>query len=195
MPHAPMRSRALATALGLAAVFVTGPALTTPAGAAETYGGGAGFRKARVLPRTSIRVRADFSAARLDPLLARWNRAAGWRLFVRVTTKPDVVFDQGGPTYVAGLPVNTGPFTRCVIHYDRYDRHTLTHELGHCLGLADSVRWQRDMSHWVRPSQCDRPDKPNYRRYRGVMSYCDWWNEGVWFGRDDLALLSRAGYR
>jgi hypothetical protein len=182
-------------AFALAAVLTLMPGTTGTAVAAESYGGGAGFVKARTAPRRSIRVQADFSAKRLAPLLARWNHAAGWRLFVRVTGGGDVRYVRGGQTYVAGLPSNSGPFTRCVIHYDRYDKHTLTHEIGHCLGLSDSVLWQRDMSRWVSASQCDRPDKKYYRRYHGVMSYCDWWDEFHWFGAADRALLRRTHYR
>jgi hypothetical protein len=162
----------------------------------DTYGGGAGFVKARVAAhRVSVRVQADFTASRLTPILNRWNRAAGWSLFVRVTTAPDVRFVRGGPTYVAGLPSNTAPFKSCVVHYDAYDLHTLTHEIGHCLGLSDHVYWQANMSRWVNPSQCDRRDKPLFSAYHGVMSYCDWSTERQWFGAGDVALLHKAGYR
>jgi hypothetical protein len=189
-----LRPRTLRLAAALCGLACAVAATTATGG--DTYGGGAGFVKARVVARrASIRVQSDFTAARLAPILTRWNRAAGWSLFVRVTTAPDVRFVRGGPTYVAGLPSNTAPFKSCVVHYDAYDLHTLTHEIGHCLGLADHVYWQANMSRWVNASQCDRRDKPLYSAYHGVMSYCDWSTERQWFGAGDVALLHRAGYR
>lgn len=186
-------SRARTPLVAVTAALLLSGAL--PAEAGDLYARQAGFAKARVRPRRSITVQADFSKAKLTPLLTRWNNAAGWKLFVPVTRNGDVKFVRGGPTYVQGLPSNTSAFTSCVIHYDAYDKHTLVHEIGHCLGLADSVRWTPDLSRWVNPNQCDRPDKPRYTAYRGVMSYCDWYNEGVWFGMDDKRLLKRTGYR
>jgi hypothetical protein len=189
----PWTSRARVLLAALAALLVLGSA--PPAEAGDLYARHAGFAKARARPRRSVTVQADFAASRLAPLLARWNAAAGWALFVPVARNGDVRFVRGGPTYVQGLPSNTTAFTSCVIHYDAYDTHTLTHEIGHCLGLADSVRWSADMTRWVNPSQCDRPDKAGYSGYRGVMSYCDWHDERAWFGRADRALLKRTGYR
>ena len=190
MPR-PRRARTPLVAVTAAIVL----AAAMPAEAADTYSSSAGFAKARVRPRRSITVQADFAAAKLTPLLSRWNTAAGWRLFVPVARGGDVRFVRGRGTYVQGLPSKTAAFTSCVIYYTGYDKQTLTHEMGHCLGLADSVRWQPNMSRWVNPSQCDRPDKPRYSAYRGVMSYCDWYDERTWFGPADRALLKRTGYR
>jgi hypothetical protein len=189
--HAPRTVRRAVVASLLACAVAA-----TTAHGGDTYGGGAGFAKSRVAARrASIRVQADFGTTKLNPILARWNKAAGWRLFVAVATTPDVKYVRGGPTYVVGLPSNTKPFASCVIHYAAFDQHELTHEIGHCLGLADHVRWVANMTRWINPSQCDRPDKPLYSAYHGVMSYCDWTTERQWFGAGDVALLHRAGYR
>lgn len=65
----------------------------------------------------------------------------------------------------------------CTVHHGDADPDValLIHELGHCLGFADSltVDAYADPRHTHQGMRvCDDPDHPAYSPYAGIMSYC-----------------------
>lgn len=141
-----------------------------------------GFAKAREA-RESLRVCAP-PVIDGPSVIAPWNELAGWRLFVISCDRPDITFVPDAVTWTQATYLK--PFTYCRIHYASPLVRSIQHEIGHCLGFADHVETGNGHGgRWVNPGSC--------AGYRGVMSYCDW-DGRHWFGEDDHAMLSRAGY-
>ena len=102
--------------------------------------------------------------------IRRWNAAVWWPLFTLVSgAGADIVVRPGAATY-------TRPgVAHCEVAVKTNRAVFLTHELGHCLGLADHTA----------PACEDEV-------YRGIMSYC-WLTSRI--AAADLAALGRLGFR
>ena len=102
--------------------------------------------------------------------IRRWNAAVWWPLFTLVAGGgADIVVRPGAATY-------TRPGgTHCEVAVKTNRAVFLTHELDHCLGLADHTA----------PACEDEV-------YRGIMSYC-WLTSRI--AAADLAALGRLGFR
>ena len=112
---------------------------------------------------------AGLDDAQTRDAIRTWNAAVGWDLFALATTPgADVVIAGGDGNYAR-------PSARlCEVTVYNNAAVTISHELGHCLGLADHLA----------PS-CE-PEA-----YRGLMSYCTVQR----INGADLAALRRLGYR
>lgn len=150
------------------------------------FGPAAGWARLpiRVAPHPDIR-----SAVRA------WNLLAGITMFVVTAVGPQVHIEEvaGGWSWVTVDPDYTAEYVSATVHYDpTLGPANLEHELGHVLGLADSVpaAWLAERG-YVNPAVCDDPDHPAYVTYRGVMSACP---GQVRFGVEDLRSLRAAGY-
>ena len=155
----------------------------------------AGFAKAKLPNHESITVcDASGLGVRVGDIIAPWNRIAGWSLF-RAQCPGDVTFQKAGATWVQPLPSATEPFSACIIWASTRDTKTMRHEIGHCLGIVDSIYSSMDATYYVNPAVCDNPADPRYSAYKGTMSYCNFNQVWRWFGADDVATLTGAGYR
>jgi len=168
----------------------------------------AGFKRAIYPNRMSIRVQYS-STNDIDEkaVIAAWNRAAGWRLFRLSNYKPHVTFvkDRTIPVAHAWLQpswTKRGYYTHCTIFYRARRTPVIQHELGHCLGFPDHVRYESPWPpknpdgslKYFKPRNCDRPDKPGYSSYYGVISHCAA-SLDRWFIYQDRKMLYNAGYR
>ena len=155
----------------------------------------AGFTKAKLPSRESITVcDASGLGVRVGDVIAPWNRIAGWSLF-RAQCPGDVTFQKATSTWVQPLPSATEPFTSCIIWAQNRDTKTMRHEIGHCLGIVDSIYSSMDASRYVNPAVCDNSADPRYSAYKGALSYCNFNQVWRWFGPDDVATLQAAGYK
>lgn len=151
-----------------------------------------------------VYVAHDHMDAALDAINA-WNDAAGVDLFalVRHPASARVYIRQGritsmiedghtGSAWMSPAP-NTGPYTYCDITVIAMTTELHIHELGHCLGLADSVdihEWSTSGYIYPGMTVCDDPTHPNYSPYDGIMSYCG----GRHINAGDIAALELLGY-
>lgn len=153
-----------------------------------------GFDSARLPLRVILQDGVSHDKATLA--MEAWNEAAGVTLFVLASeyTRIDVIIGNGVGHHAWMSPhPNAGPYTRCDISVTPLALvSTYTHELGHCLGLADSVH----LSQWehlgIYPGMtvCDDPTHPNYSPYDGIMSYCGKRH----INAGDIAALELLGY-
>lgn len=160
-----------------------------------------GFNKARQEGRNSITIWKDQQlSVNLLLCITPWNNLAGWGLF-RIVSFPssvDVRLQSSHRTIVLCGPSYTEPFEVCIIHTspEHDNTHSITHELGHCLGFADhltAAAYGQDPE-LVNPGVHDDPSHHAYQEYHGVMCYHCWRNPERWFGPDDRRMLKSAKY-
>ena len=170
------------------AVTVAGLALSAaPASAHHTFSAEAGFDRT-----STIRV-ARTPGIDVAAVIAPWNRIAGRALFAVVDSNAQITFKRGPVTFVQPSPSYTNRYTSCTVNYSETTPFTLSHELGHCLGFSDHIDAASHNAHYVNAAICDVVGNAFYSSYKGVMSYCSW-TSGAAFGREDRAMLEKAGY-
>ena len=112
---------------------------------------------------------AGLDDAQTRDAIRTWNAAVGWELFTLTAGRADIVIAGGDDNYAR-------PSARlCEVTVHNNAAVTISHELGHCLGLADHLA-----------PACE-PEA-----YRGLMSYC---TGHYRINGADLAALRRLGYR
>jgi hypothetical protein len=158
-----------------------------PASAHHLFAEEAGFERT-----STVRV-ARTAGIDVDAVIAPWNRIAGRQLFAVVDSGAQITFQRAAVTWVQPSTSYTSRYTACTVHYAETTPYTLSHELGHCLGFADHINAAALNAHYINPAVCDALTNAFYNSYKGVMSYCSW-NTGAAFGREDRAMLEKAGY-
>ncbi len=174
--------------------------------AAHSISPEAGFDKARQNPQESIRVWKDpekLKKLRLFKAIKPWNEIAGWDLFkiVNFEKNADVKLvlteNTGWQTECSPSPQDS--YTSCIIRVPNpLTFRTVQHELGHTLGFADHIK-HYDLATYpagLNPRVCDDVNSPLYSPHerKGIMSSCGSSADSLAFGKDDIRLLSKAGY-
>lgn len=159
-----------------------------------------GFEKAKGEKKNPIAIwKSPYLKIELMGAITPWNNLAGWTLFYESfhEAQADIRLVPSERTIVIAHPSYTEPFTSCIVYVSaKHDnRHSITHELGHCLGFADHVTKELfNDPKLCNPRVCDRTSHHAYHPYSGVMSYCDWGHPERWFRDDDRNMLIEAGY-